>query len=1305
MTKAVVLGRGSNLLQHERAVVERVARDLPEGYRLWSGLTLFDPLGDIHEIDAVALGHHGVYVLELKHFEGTITADAAIQSALAHAVKIGRLLKSALAQQLAGEPPWVEPLVVLTHDEVDIDLPDELRRQVVTPPELLRALLLGKLPGGEADPERVPLDEALAREISQVLNSLRRRVQPGRGNLVQELQLLQRDLVADLREAAPNHEPRAHSTIEEMAALWVIVAVFVRVLEERRLVDTQRLAGEAERVYFEHHPEHTARDYLRFVMDEIAALPACAPIVSALRGAAGSLSPSRQGAEMIFDFLRRSDGPGNRRWNFVSWGERLWGDLYQSLSEPLSKASAMLQTPDFVEAFLLDFTLEPAVVELGLDGVRVIDPACGSGSMLVSAFKRLCEYRLGSSPASDPRASAREALDLVYGVDISALATTITHIRLLFAYLDRTGITRMAEVAALPVHVDTTDALLPPSPGSVLARRYEVVVCNPPYITARDPERRDQYRQRYRSAAGKFSLVPPFVERSFQLAEEGGFVGLFVSNSFMNRAFGKPLVEEVLSKVEITHVVDSSGAFIPGYGTPTAFLFGRNRSPRAPTIRVVAGKRGEPIMPIEPKKGKVWSAIVPGEHAWSRSERRIVGHVNQPGYEDDYIAVTDIPRAQMVRHPWSLGGGFAQRELIDRLRSLSEILSTVAGFRAGSASGADDVFILPQDVPARLGIEPEATRALLRGGSIHDFGASLRWTAIAPYQDDGAPMAQAGNACWYQFLWRYRAFLWAKPPSGARPPAPWWAWQWWVNVPGRLRIAFPAIARSNQFVLVRERALASRTVSVVVLPGEAPEEDVFLLLGYLNSSMACFWIKQTAPSMTSPDASPERTFYHFVPGSLGALPVPSVLLRPGPLRDKVVTLARQLDRAAHALEDQYAPERVLARWDRVSRDSLVEALGDAQMRAQTLRRRMVCYQEDLDWVVYEALGLTEEPTQPVSATASPEQRPFAWLTDEPSQGLDRRLVDPWRRRREAMQRSPALRILERPLYKRPFDDVVDTEPPVEGEDESEERISLPARAQGYRDRTAAACERWLLDRLEDIFHVQPPRCLSAEELAARLDTSPGARPVIETWNQRSRREWTVDQGTRELLFEHAVPYLAALRHTETGLEKRAAWELAWALQRREDAGEQVSPEAVPPRYDRKDYRDAVSFRHRGKLDVPTERFIVYPDARQDEQDTLYGWAGWTPTERVEALMALVEQRRREDGWESTRLVPLLAGVLELVFWMPSWHGTELQPGSEAVRALQWLEMETQALAVKMEALRKWRPFQGNPKTRRGRRRS
>src|SRR5690606_15268978 len=128
--------------------------------------------------------------------------------------------------------------------------------------------------------------------------------------------------------------------------------------------------------------------------------------------------------------------------------------------------------------------------------------------------------------------------------------------------------------------------------------RYHVVVGNPPYIQVKDKALNEAYRKAYPdSCAGKYALSVPFMELFFRLGRRpsggdgAGYVGKITSNSFMKREFGKKLIERLLSgfipsvPVDLRDVIDTSGAYIPGHGTPTVILVGRARRPIGDLVR------------------------------------------------------------------------------------------------------------------------------------------------------------------------------------------------------------------------------------------------------------------------------------------------------------------------------------------------------------------------------------------------------------------------------------------------------------------------------------------------------------------------------------------------------------------------------------------------------------------------------------------------------------------------------------------------------------------------------------------------
>jgi hypothetical protein len=278
---------------------------------------------------------------------------------------------------------------------------------------------------------------------------------------------------------------------------------------------------------------------------------------------------------------------------------RFLGDLYQDLSEAARKKFALLQTPDFVEEFILDRTLDPAINTFGLKVVRMIDPTCGSGHFLLGGFRRLLALWEKERPDLSDKERAVLALAGVYGVDINPFATAIARFRLLLAAWRYCGVRQLRSAPDFKVNLATGDSLIHgarfDSEGKpyvvtkddmfggddaafkdetahhfevedakelhrILGQQYHAVVGNPPYITVKDKALNDLYRQRYDSCHRKYALSVPFMERIFDLAVAGsgdgrhpaGFTGQITANSFMKREFGKKLIEEKIRDWDLT---------------------------------------------------------------------------------------------------------------------------------------------------------------------------------------------------------------------------------------------------------------------------------------------------------------------------------------------------------------------------------------------------------------------------------------------------------------------------------------------------------------------------------------------------------------------------------------------------------------------------------------------------------------------------------------------------------------------------------------------------------------------------------
>lgn len=289
------------------------------------------------------------------------------------------------------------------------------------------------------------------------------------------------------------------------------------------------------------------------------------------------------------------------------------GDAYQALSADARRSRALCQTPPWIAELLLELSLEPATNEVGPQDVRMIDPACGTGHILLEAFHSARVYRrrgraYGAHLSSE--ASIERALHSVHGVDLDAYAVLLARYRLLATSASILKVRIDQLPRDWPVQVACANSLLNREEALLEHGRYHAVVSNPPYIVVADARERDLIRKAYpRVAAGKFPLALPFCELMFSLAAPGGHVAQLTSNSFMKREFGRKFIEQYLPAFDMRWVIDTSGAYIPGHGTPTVIMVHRIRPPQGDTVITVRGVQGEPSIPADPARGKVWSAI------------------------------------------------------------------------------------------------------------------------------------------------------------------------------------------------------------------------------------------------------------------------------------------------------------------------------------------------------------------------------------------------------------------------------------------------------------------------------------------------------------------------------------------------------------------------------------------------------------------------------------------------------------------------------------------------------------------------
>jgi hypothetical protein len=920
-------------------------------------------------------------------------------------------------------------------------------------------------------------------------------------------------------------------------------------------------------------------------------------------------------------------------------------------------------------------------------------------------------------PGTEKWLLIRRALESVHGADKNPYAVSIARFRLLVAALKEGGERELRRAPGLPVRVAVADSLLhgreagqgagqtldDAERGEVFTYRtedveeyvkevdllgrgsYHVVVGNPPYITVKDKQENENYRKAYWACSRQYALSVPFAQRIFELAvraggshRDGGFTGQITANSFMKREFGKVLIESFFHGgpykdphtkrkdnypgVELTHIIDTSGAYIPGHGTPTVILAGRHQMARqANPIRAVLGIRGEASIPEEDTLGPVWVAITE--------------QVGKPGSESEWVGVEDAERSRFAQHPWSLSGGGAgglQTKIEHVPRRLGNIAEEI-GF--GAVTREDSAYMVGDGALRRFKIKPAFRRPLVEGDVTRDFRITDPVESLWPYSAGSLQAVLEPSI--ERFLWPYRGVLRDRVAYGSTQLERGLTWfEYSMFFAGRYRrklgIPFAFVATHNHFVLDRGGKVFNRSAPVIKLPDGASEEQHLELLGVLNSSAACFWLKQVSQGKggsglgrgVQDEEWEER--YEFTGTKLQEIPLPKNL----PL-----THARELDCLAQQLA-KHDPSAITA-----SGTPTRAALDEAEAAQDRIRARMILLQEELDWTVYGTYGLltakevarTTLPGDPAELSdadvpqLSLGQRAFemvlkrkvdageaetAWFerhgsTDTAVADVPDDWPDAYREvvkaRLDIIGSNKDIRFIERPEYKRRWS----TEP--------------------WKKREAAALRAWLLDAaereelwFEERGEYTSPRTLTVFQLADALRHDEDVQAVASLYaaDHLGKSDASLATVLAAVIEPEHVPYLSSLRYKESGLRKRAQWERVWDEQREEDRTGERWDIKVPAKYTSADFVKHSYWSHRGKLDVPKERFVSYPGASPDgDPSLLLGWAGWNHRDQAEALVNLVNDRENMDGWprEDPRFVPLLAGLLEVMPWVRQWY--------------------------------------------------
>ncbi|MFZ1028864.1 MAG: N-6 DNA methylase [Limnoraphis robusta] len=275
------------------------------------------------------------------------------------------------------------------------------------------------------------------------------------------------------------------------------------------------------------------------------------------------------------------------RFNFAGVDSDIVGTVYSTyVNRKEKKEKGQYYTPPEIVNYILDEVGYRTGTGIIGANKRLIDPACGSGSFLVAAAKRLVEtYKGNANQIDDPTSVLDRVQNNLYGFDLNPFACYLSEVNLLIQVLDlvklahdkgqRPKIQRFhiynVDALARPTGTyrslmfntliaeesDQVDQIKSRSKNTPYANGFAFVVANPPYGASLSDEYKLVLRSDY---ADIFYGVPDtytfFLKLGLELLAQQGKLGFITPSTYLMGTNTVALRDQILATGKVEQIVD-----------------------------------------------------------------------------------------------------------------------------------------------------------------------------------------------------------------------------------------------------------------------------------------------------------------------------------------------------------------------------------------------------------------------------------------------------------------------------------------------------------------------------------------------------------------------------------------------------------------------------------------------------------------------------------------------------------------------------------------------------------------------------
>jgi len=231
------------------------------------------------------------------------------------------------------------------------------------------------------------------------------------------------------------------------------------------------------------------------------------------------------------------------------------------------KSQGIYYTPKYIVEFIVKETLGEVLKKAKpkeISKIKVLDPACGSGSFLNTTYDKILETLTKQNPQTSFFTKFFILKENIFGVDLDAQAVEITQLNLLLKVLSQ-----KAKLPTLQHNIRVGNSLI--SEGDLKYKPFnfetefkevltqggfDVIIGNPPYI--KEYTNRAAFDSLYESPyyQGKMDIWTLFACRAIDLLKDGGYFSFIAPNNWLTNAGASIFRDKILSEGQIIKFVD-----------------------------------------------------------------------------------------------------------------------------------------------------------------------------------------------------------------------------------------------------------------------------------------------------------------------------------------------------------------------------------------------------------------------------------------------------------------------------------------------------------------------------------------------------------------------------------------------------------------------------------------------------------------------------------------------------------------------------------------------------------------------------